>query len=123
MCVILVTFVGAFNEEFPECPSISDESSPPFCTCRYGPEYDNTTNTCPNPECPTASVANPSYPHCNCTEKNFGYSEHVNECFRVCPENSSGYWPKCICDDKLTGFDKSKPCKFKIYLCVKSIPS
>lgn len=97
---------------FPKCPSISTVVfSSPFCQCRYGPAYDAATNTCPNPECPPKSIAKPSYPNCTCTEKNFGYSEHLNECFRVCPKNSSGYWPKCICDDKLASFEKSKQLK------------
>lgn len=96
----------AVEEQFYKCPSIS-EGYPPKCRCRYGSPYDSKTNSCPNPECPTASVADPSYPNCVCTEKNFGYSEYLNECFRVCPVNSTGYWPKCVCDDKMEGFDKS----------------
>lgn len=91
---------------FFECPSISD-GYPPNCMCRYGPAYDNETNMCPNPECPTESVADPDHPKCTCTKKNFAYSTYLNECFRVCPENSNGYWPNCICDDKLASFDKS----------------
>lgn len=91
---------------FRKCPTISD-GYPPDCICRYGLPYDSETNTCPNPECPTSSIAEPSYPNCRCTEKNFDYSEYINECFRVCPENSTGYWPSCICDDVLAKFDKS----------------
>lgn len=90
-----------------ECPSISTGSASPYCECKYGPAYDATTNTCPNPECPPKSIAEPTYPNCTCTEVNFSYSEYLNECFRVCPENSSGYWPKCECDNKSAGFNKS----------------
>lgn len=58
--------------------------------------------------CPPSSVADPSYPNCTCAEKNFAYIDYKNECIRVCPENSTGYWPNCECDDKLARFDKSK---------------
>lgn len=96
--------VSVFGES---CPSISRGIVSPFCECRYGPEYDNATNTCPNPECPTASIATSAYPNCTCTEKNFDYSAYINDCFRVCPENSTGYWPTCTCDDPFAIFDKS----------------
>lgn len=104
--VLFVTLVAVCGEYFSSCPSIST-GYPPDCICRYGPAYDNATNTCPMPECPTASIPQPSYPNCTCTGKNFEYSAHINECFRFCPEDSSGYWPTCTCDDKSTGFDKS----------------
>ncbi|XP_037031076.1 multiple epidermal growth factor-like domains protein 10 [Bradysia coprophila] len=87
--------IGAANEEL-ECPKISDGYYPD-CRCKHGPAYDNKTNTCPNPECPVNESVG-IYPNCVCQEKNFDYSATFNECFRVCPENSSGYWPKCICD-------------------------
>lgn len=97
-----------FEYAFRKCPSISTAiSTSPYCECRYGPAYDPITNTCPKPECPPESIAEPAYPNCTCTEVNFSYSEYLNECFRVCPENSRGYWPNCICDDKLAVFNKS----------------
>lgn len=99
--------VSVSCEEFEECPTIS-QGYPPFCVCRYGPEYDNTTNTCPKPECPTASIAQPSYPNCTCVEKNSAYSFYINDCFQACPENSTGFWPSCDCDDKSATFDKSR---------------
>lgn len=105
-CVWCLAISFAF--EFPKCPSISNVIfTSPYCECKYGPAYDEATNTCPDPECPPMSIAQPSHPDCNCTEVNFGYSEYLNECVRVCPENSTGYWPKCVCDDKSAGFDKS----------------
>lgn len=113
ICVWCLTITLAWTDEpnelsFQQCPSISTRIfSPPYCECRHGPAYDEMTNTCPNPECPTASVGELAYPNCTCTEVNFSYSEYINECFRVCPQNSSGFWPNCICDDKSTGFDKS----------------
>lgn len=106
-----------YDEPFvvPTCPSISSVSfEAPYCKCRYGPDYDVTTNTCPDASCPTKSIAEPSYPNCTCTEVNFSYSEYTNDCFRVCPENSSGYWPNCECDDKLAGFDKSTQLHFQV---------
>lgn len=105
--VLCLTFAGILCEEFTTCPAIS-VGYPPDCICKHGPAYDNTTNTCPNPECPPASIAKPAYPKCTCTEKNFDYSAYVNECFRVCPKNSTGYWPNCICDDELATFDRSR---------------
>lgn len=90
-----------------KCPPTSDGYYPPHCTCKHGPSYDIATNTCPKPECPPDSVAQSAYPKCNCTEKNFDFSAYINECFRVCPPHSNGYWPNCICDDKLARFDKS----------------
>lgn len=93
-------------EEFNLCPSIS-QGYPPYCACRHGGAYDNVTNTCLDPECPAASIAEPAYPNCTCTEPNFAYTAYVNECFRVCPENSTGYWPDCTCDNEFAIFDKS----------------
>lgn len=107
-------FTGLYTSKFEDCPSIA-VGYPPYCACRHGSPYNNETNTCPNPECPPASIAQPAYPNCICTEKNFDYGAHINECFRVCPENSSGYWPKCRCDDELATFDKRKIINFKFY--------
>lgn len=111
-CVLCLLFVGGSCDEFWECPTIS-EGYPPDCMCRYGPDYDNTTNVCPNPECPTASTPESTYPDCTCIEKNFAYISYTNDCFQVCPENSTGYWPSCKCDDEYAGFDKSALFKFK----------
>lgn len=107
-CVVFVLwliFAKISCEEFETCPSIAI-GYPPFCVCRHGPPYDNSTNACPNPECPPKSIAQPAYPNCTCTEKNFDYGAYINECFRVCPSNSSGYWPNCRCDNQLAIFDK-----------------
>lgn len=105
LCLIIASAFGQLY--FQKCPTIS-EGYPPFCYCRYGPEYNNLTNTCPNPECPTASIAQPTYPNCTCTGKNSEYSAYLNDCFQFCPEKSTGYWPECECDDKLAKFDKSE---------------
>lgn len=67
-------------------------------------KYDKATNTCPNPECP-ALKSTGIYPNCTCNQKNFDYSIYLNECFRVCPDQSSGYWPKCDCDVDRHVFD------------------
>lgn len=61
-----------------------------MCDCKYGIKYDNVTNTCLNPVCPTDVATTGVFPHCKCTEKNYEYSSYLNECFRVCPENSTG---------------------------------
>lgn len=107
VCVWCLLLVSVSCEEFGVCPTIS-EGYPPFCVCRYGSPYDNTTNTCPDPECPTTSIAQSSYPNCTCSEKNSAYSDYINECFQTCPENSTGHWPTCNCDDKSATFDKSE---------------
>ncbi|XP_031635844.1 laminin subunit gamma-1-like [Contarinia nasturtii] len=113
VCVLCLLFVVGSCDEFWECPTIS-EGYPPNCVCRYGSNYDNMTNTCPNPNCPTASTAESSYPNCICTQPNFAYSAYINDCFRVCPEHSTGHWPTCKCDEKFAIFDKST---FKCLTC------
>ncbi|XP_037031036.1 cell death abnormality protein 1-like [Bradysia coprophila] len=102
ICYYILRF-GAATEEL-ECPKISNGYYP-HCRCKHGPAYDNETNTCPNPECPVNESVG-IYPNCVCEKKNFGYSATLNECFRVCPENSSGYWPKCNCDSDGDTFSK-----------------
>lgn len=89
------------------CPSISDGVFP-NCTCRYGGAYNNMTNTCPNPSCPKNTTADSVYPNCECTGRNYKYNEYLNECYLVCPEDSSGYFPNCRCKDKFKGFNKGK---------------
>lgn len=93
------------------CPSQSDGVFP-NCTCRYGGAYDNVTNSCPNPECPKNTTIDSVHPNCKCTERNKEYNEYLNECYLVCPEDSTGYFPDCKCSDKLRGFDKGKRMSF-----------
>lgn len=111
VCLILIS-VMSVQVLCDKCPPISDGDFSPYCTCKYGPPYDEVTNTCPDPKCPPESI-DFGYPDCFCFERNSDYSAYTNECFRVCPVNSSGYWPNCTCDDKLAQFDKSM---FKIYV-------
>ncbi|XP_055304774.1 uncharacterized protein LOC129569691 [Sitodiplosis mosellana] len=89
------------------CPSIISQGKYPDCKCRFGDEYDNKTNSCPNPICPPNTTADSVYPNCKCTEKNFEYNDYFNVCGRVCPENSTGRFPNCKCDDALAGFSKT----------------
>lgn len=119
MCIILkrtllIFIVGLFLinigsadevDQFVECPSTSDGFHP-YCECKYGSKYDEATNTCPNAECPF-NISTGMYPDCTCLQKNFDYSNYLNECFRFCPDNSSGYWPQCNCDTDGYVFDKS----------------
>lgn len=90
------------------CPTISSGKYPD-CECRFGDKYDNVTNSCPNPICPSNTTADSVYPNCKCIEKNFEYFAYWNICGRVCPENSTGQYPNCKCDDPQEGFSK---CKF-----------
>lgn len=108
MGTILCMRIGTAEESetFLECPTISN-GSPPYCECKYGPKYDEVTNTCPNPVCPLYDSTG-IYPNCTCLHKNFDYSIYLNECFRVCPEDSSGYWPNCDCDTDGYVFVKSR---------------
>jgi len=88
------------------CPSISSGQYSPNCRCRYGGSYVASTNSCPDPKCPTKSVTNGSYPNCECTESNEEYNAYLNECVMKCPENSTGRFPDCKCNDKSEGFSK-----------------
>lgn len=90
------------------CPTISEDDGYPNCWCRYGDEYDNSTNSCPNPKCPNLSTNDSVYPNCKCTGKNYVYNEYFNECFLICPEDSTGYYPDCKCDDPKKRFSKGK---------------
>lgn len=90
------------------CPSISEGDYPPNCRCRYGGMYDPETNSCPNPECPVNSVDQHSYPNCTCIGKNKEYNTNLNECVLTCPENSTGRFPDCKCDDESESFNKGK---------------
>lgn len=87
LCVYASTAV-AQQQEFPECPSIADGYYP-LCMCRYGPEYDETTNTYPNRECLTSATATLQ---CDCSNvgRNYAYSEKLNKCYRSCPPDASG---------------------------------
>lgn len=87
------------------CPSISDGEYP-NCECRFGDKYDNKTNSCPNPICPSNTMTDSVYPDCKCTKKNSEYFPYFNLCSRVCPENSTGRYPDCKCNDPLAGFSK-----------------
>lgn len=91
----------------PMCPSISDGIYP-NCKCRYGHTYNNVSNTCPQPNCPSNSTADSIYPNCICKGKNYVYNEHLNECYLSCPEDSVGFYPNCKCDDKSAEFNKGK---------------
>lgn len=82
------------------------------CECTNGAKYDATTNQCVEEGCPTKfGSSGGKFPNCTC-DKNFDYSAAYNLCFRVCPDNSTGYWPHCDCDYDGYVFDKS------IFQCV-----
>lgn len=92
LCVGFHNVVGFDQIQFfnvPKCPNIANGFYP-LCDCKYGIKYDNVTNTCLNPVCPTDVATTGVFPHCKCTEKNYEYSSYLNECFRVCPQNSTG---------------------------------
>lgn len=89
------------------CPSIS-EGDYPDCKCRFSDPYDSETNSCPNPICPPNTTADSVYPDCKCTKKNFEYFPYLNDCGKVCPDNSTGRFPNCKCNDEFAGFSKSK---------------
>lgn len=86
------------------CPSISDGVYP-NCTCRYGKTYDGTKNSCPEPTCPLNTTRDSFFPKCKCAGENYEYSEYLNECYLVCPENSTGSYPNCRCNDDGSGFN------------------
>lgn len=94
------------------CPSIS-EGVFPNCTCRYGRTNDDVMNLCPNPQCPKNSTADSIYPNCECKGTNYKYNEHLNECYLVCPEESTGVFPNCKCNNEIEGFNKGKRIKTK----------
>lgn len=89
------------------CPSIS-EGVFPNCKCRYGETYDNVTYSCSNSQCPENTTIDSIYPKCKCMKKNHHYNEYLNECYLICPEDSTGYFPDCKCNDKIKGFNKGK---------------
>lgn len=78
------------------CPSQSGGDFP-NCTCRYGEADDNVTNSCPNPKCPKNTTSGSVHPNCKCSKRNEEYNEYLNECYLVCPEDSTGYFPDCKC--------------------------
>lgn len=85
------------------CPPQSDFINGE-CVCRYGPDYDHETLSCPNPLCPIEAIG--TYPNCTCIKENDQYSVYVNECYNVCPIDSVGIWPNCECNDPKLVFDK-----------------
>lgn len=88
------------------CPAMG-AGEYPFCECpRHTNGYDFVTNSCVSPKCPSNTTADSVYPNCQCTGKNYVYNEHLNDCFLACPEDSSGYFPNCKCDDEKKGFGK-----------------
>lgn len=88
---LLLSFAPNTLADESSCPSIADGSHP-YCECRYGDKYDIETHQCPNPQCPTNSTTESKFPDCDCSGvgKNYDYSTYLNECFLVCPENSTG---------------------------------
>lgn len=82
--------------------------------CKNGEEYNAKSNTCQQRlQCPS-DVSTGMYPNCTCVNKNFDFNSHLNICFRVCPANSTGYWPQCICDVDGNSFNKKQ---FKCIPC------
>lgn len=97
---VLSVFTMATQHDLSNYPASND----PEPDCDYDTEYDHTTNSCPDPKCPSDSIG--IFPNCKCTTTNTDYSVSLNKCFRVCPDNSTGYWPNCKCTVGDTGFDK-----------------